>query len=396
MNASVAIGSEAVLRRQESATNDVARAPRIGLIVNPVSGLGGAVGLKGSDGVLAERARALGACDVAGARAAQMLARLAAMAPKPQLMTVAGEMGERVARAAGFDPLLVGGPMSATTVAADTQRAASAMAAQGVDLLLFVGGDGTARDVLTAVGKGTPVLGVPAGVKMHSPVFATGVRAAADAVAQWWQAGRPLEEADVVDREALGDGAPVGPVRFFGALRVPRVRECLQKMKSAGPAADELLEGATDRIAEWVRDDRISVLGPGTTLRALKAKLGFEGSALGVDVVCRGVPVALDVGEPQLLQLLTGHPARIVLTVVGGQGFVFGRGNQPISARVIRAVGHENIVIVASADKLAKLPESTLLVDTGDTALDRELSGYRAVITGSGRVAICRVRSADP
>ena len=371
------------------------RVPRLGLIVNPVAGLGGAVGLKGSDGELAARALLLGARRVAAPRAALLLERLVKLSLCPRLLTCGGEMGERLAREAGLEPELVYAPRGVSSSAEDTAKAAISLAAEGVDLLLFVGGDGTARDVLGAVGDAVPVLGVPAGVKMHSAVFATGPRAAADAVERWWQLGRPIDHGDVVDREPMGDDRLPGPVRLYGSLCVPRVPECLQRMKAGGPAMDQLLAGAVTQIATLVADSRVSLLGPGSTLLAVKRLLGLESSVLGVDVVHLGEILVADAGESQLMQLIEGRQARIVVTVIGGQGFIFGRGNQPLSPRVIRAVGLDNVVIVASAGKLAALPGSRLLVDTGDDELDRALAGYRAVITGANSQAICRVCAAD-
>jgi predicted polyphosphate/ATP-dependent NAD kinase len=305
-------------------------------------------------------------------------------------------MGERLARAAGFDPGIAYVPPAASTTAEDTQSAAIALAQRHVDLLLFVGGDGTARDVHAAVGTNVAVLGVPAGVKMHSGAFATGPRAAGDAVQAWWAAGAPLEEAVIVARAPAADGSPAGPVRLYGVVRVPRVGERRQRAKAAGTSADALLAGACERIASLARDGRLTLLGPGSTLASVKARLGFEGTLLGVDVVRGGAPVGLDASEARLLELVAREPARIVVTAIGGQGFLFGRGNQPLSARVIRAVGVDHVVYVASAAKLAALPSGALFVDTGDPALDRELAGYRSVITGAQRQAICEVRPADP
>ncbi|MCZ8133036.1 MAG: NAD(+)/NADH kinase [Steroidobacteraceae bacterium] len=379
------------------------RVPRLGLVVNPLAGLGGAVGLKGSDGALAARARALGAEPVAPARAGRLLRHLAAWAPLPEIVTCAGDMGERLAREAGFAPRIAFAPAGRDTHAADTQAAVRALARLPVDLLLFVGGDGTARDVLAALAAHSaagsalppPVLGVPAGVKMHSGVFATGPRAAGEVAQRWWSTGCGVEDAEVVDREPAADGSPSGPVRLYGALRVPRVRERLQRAKAQGADGDALLEGACERIAVLARDERVTLLGPGSTLRRIKRRLGFEGTLLGVDAVRGGVPLAVDAGERRLLELVESTPARIVVTAIGGQGFVFGRGNQPLSPRVIRAVGLENVIVVASATKLATLPGSALYVDTGDPALDRALAGHRSVITGAQRQSICRVRAAD-
>ncbi len=384
-----------------AATRDLAsagrgpRGPVFGLIVNPLAGIGGRAGLKGSDGPLAARALALGARSEAPLRASLVLERLSRMRPFPKLVTCGGEMGEQVARSAGFAAELAYDPASQPTTAADTRAAAQALRDRGVDLLLFVGGDGTACDLRSAVGLEVPVLGVPAGVKMHSGVFATGPRAAGDALERWWHAGRPELDVDIVDREAAADGTPSGPLRLHGSLRAPKVDDCLQGLKASGPAQDTLLAGACERVAALARDERVTVLGPGSTLLAVKRLLGLEGSALGVDVVCAGRLLARDASEAQVLELVAGRPSRIVVTVIGGQGFIFGRGNQQLSPSVIRAVGGAQIVILAASGKLAALPGAALLVDTGDPALDLELAGHRAVITGAMRQTICRVQPAD-
>ena len=158
------------------------RPRRLGLIVNPIAGMGGRVGLKGTDGAeTVARARTLGAIPQSAARAAKALSVIAqANIPELEVVTAPGDMGEEIAREAGWNSGWSATPIAGETTAADTERAAAAMAVLGVDLLLFAGGDGTARNICQAVGCSVPAIGIPSGVKMHSAVFATGPRAAGD------------------------------------------------------------------------------------------------------------------------------------------------------------------------------------------------------------------------
>ena len=156
------------------------RRRRLGVIVNPVAGIGGPVALKGSDGSdTLERARRLGAKPGSPGRAVQMLRGLASYG-EVEVFTYPGEMGRDEAVAAGVEHSVIGRIETEFTSAIDTIRAARDLDEAGVELLAFVGGDGTARDVLEAVGADLPTIGVPAGVKMHSSVFAVNPRRAAE------------------------------------------------------------------------------------------------------------------------------------------------------------------------------------------------------------------------
>lgn len=367
---------------------------RLGIVVNPVAGMGGRVGLKGTDGaeVLA-RARALGAVPMAGARCAAALGWLRDL-PGLAVLAAPGPLGMEACAAAGLDARAPEGLPPPEGTAADTRAAAARLAALGVDLLLFAGGDGTARDVLGAVGGDVPILGVPTGVKMHSAVFGTSPEAAGQTAARYLRGeGALLREAEVMDldEDALREGRVAA--RLFGVARVPHARGLVQACKGSARRDDEAaLDALARRIAREWPADRLMILGCGTTTRRLKRALGFEGTLLGVDVVLGGRPIALDANEGQLLRLLDRAPrAGIVASVTGGQGFLFGRGNQQISAEVIRRVGRDGLMVMTGAAKLQALDPPVLQVDTGDAGVDRMLAGYIGVHTAPGQRMMMRI-----
>lgn len=373
---------------------------RLGLVVNPIAGIGGRVGLKGSDGEeVVRRALALGAAPEAGARTVRALERLDRGTTRLELLVAPGPMGEDAARAAGLAPLVVGELGGDRTTAEDTRRFAAAMAERGVDLLLFTGGDGTAVDVLAAVGDAVPVLGVPAGVKIHSAAFAVSPEAAgtlaawvARDVAAGARAG--FREAEVLDLDE--DDYRRGQIvpRLVGYLRVPREPRLVQARKAPSPAGEDAAARAIAAdVVEGMEPDRAYVLGPGTTIRAVAERLGVPKTLVGVDVVRDGRLLAADVGEDALLAIVEEGPAALVVTPIGGQGFVFGRGNQQIGPRVLHAVGREHVVVVATPWKLASLAGMPFRVDTGDPQLDARLAGHVLVTTGYGDRAVYRIEA---
>ncbi len=372
---------------------------RLGLIVNPVAGMGGSVGLKGTDGNLAREARALGAVPLAEARAVTALSQLGGLRNDLRVFTCAGVMGAAAARLSGIEPTIVYRPATSATTAADSRTGAVEIVAARPDLLLFVGGDGTARDLLGAVGSSTPLLGVPSGVKMHSALFAATARAAGAVALDFLQAGDPaalLRDAEVMDRETAAGSVDQLSPRLYGMVRTPSLSFLVPGAKSSSRLTDEAaLAGAVDQVAGMLGDARISLLGPGSTMQRLKAQCGFEGTPLGIDAVGNGRCVARDLSEKGILDLIGAGPARIVVSVVGGQGFLFGRGNQPLSPRVIETVGTGNIVVLSSLEKLMSLPGPCLLVDTGDERLDGKLAGYIKVRVSNARTVVMPVRSAD-
>jgi predicted polyphosphate/ATP-dependent NAD kinase len=360
---------------------------RLGLVVNPIAGMGGRLAFKGSDDVaLVAAARERGEAAVAPARATEALRRLTALGGDVEVLAYAGAMGEDEARSAQLAPTVLGSTSRVTT-AQDTRTAAAAMAARGVDLLLFAGGDGTAVDVLQAIGNRIPVLGIPAGVKMHSAVFAVNPRSAGELAASLAQDGvRSVRPAEVMDvDEALLRAGSVS-ARLHGFLNVPDARQHLQSAKARSLGSEA---AAQDAIAHHLIDQVLRggtwLIGPGTTTGVILARLGLEKTLLGVDVVRDGRCQIADADERALLELLKTQDAGIVVTPVGGQGFLFGRGNQQFSARVIEQVDRGRIVVVSTEAKIARLRGAPLRVDTGDPEIDASLAGYTRVVVGYNR-----------
>lgn len=328
---------------------------RVGVLVNPIAGFGGMLALHGTDALPAELFDDAVRANRAGRR-----------------MTQALDAFHR----ADVEAELVPAAFGARTTRHDTIAAARAFLADGVDVLLFAGGDGTATDIAEAIGTGMPVIGIPSGVKMHSEVFSRSPVAAGRLLADFVRGHAPAELADVLDVGADGVSGVVG------ALLAPRSREVLQGAKSSAPSgssaaaaraiARDLVAGAPDEVT-WV-------IGPGTTAGAVAEELGFAPTLRGVDVRHASGEVELDVAEDRLHRVVVaaGHP-RLVLGVVGGQGFLLGRGNQQLSPRVIDAIGVDNIDIVATPDKVGALQPPVLLVDVDEQTA---LVGYRRVLTG--------------
>jgi len=279
----------------------------------------------------------------------------------------------------------------AESTAADTRAAAIALADAGVDLLLFAGGDGTAVDVLAAVGDRLPVIGIPAGVKMHSAVFGVTPRSAGELAAAF-VAGRVRGDApgEVMDVEESDLRAGLISPRLHGFLRVPIAPGLVQGGKARSAPAEAAAQAAVAAHAAELLDGVTALIGPGTTTQAVMAALGLPKSLLGVDVVQGGRLLAADADEETLLGL-AGPDAIVIVTPVGGQGFVLGRGNQQISPAVLWAIGVDRLLIVATEAKLAALAGRPLLVDTGDPELDAALAGYRRIVTGYRQETVYRV-----
>ena len=366
----------------------------MGLIVNPIAGIGGRVGLKGSDGAETQRkALALGAVPRSLNRAIQALERLRVVGDLT-IITYPGEMGEHAARGCGFDTEVIGAIEPGGTTPEDTRRAAQELFDLGVDLLLFAGGDGTARDVYTAIGDRLVVLGIPAGVKIHSAVYAANPTSAGDLAALVLQGkATTLREAEVMDIDEDAFRRGVVSAKLYGYLKIPFERRLLQGLKTpSSPGEQAAMAAIAASVVGEMVPDWLYIIGPGTTTRAITARLGLDKTLIGVDVVAGGELIAADVNESQLLALLERRRrARIIVTPIGGQGYIFGRGNQQISPPVITRVGRGNVIVVSTAGKIHALGGRPLRVDTGDPAVDVLFSGYVRVVTGYREQIVYRV-----
>ena len=351
----------------------------LGLIVNPVAGMGGPVGLKGTDGAdVVARALQLGATPRAPERAAEALLELAPVRERLTILTASGAMGEDAALAAGFEITRVHDAAAAST-SADTVAAAVAMAAADARFILFCGGDGTARDIERAIGERIPVIGVPAGVKMHSGVFATSPRTAGRLARSLIETATDIRSrsAEVMDIDEDDCRRNRLSARLYGHLAVPVDRGALQSPKRSGYAGDEpAVAAAAAAVAGELEPGVAYVVGPGRSAKAVLSALGLDGTLLGVDLVIDGALAGRDLSGSALHEACGGRPVRIVSGITGGQGFLFGRGNQQIAPGIIRRAGRDGLIVIAGRDKLASLALGRILLDTGDRALDAELSGF--------------------
>ncbi|MCG4453469.1 ATP-NAD kinase family protein [Pseudomonas sp. MMS21-TM103] len=343
----------------------------LGLIINPLAGLGGPAGLKGSDGV-AEQALALGSQPLAAMRTRTALECLRVVQDRLEFLTFPGPMGADLLAEMGFSFRVVGELDERVSSAADTRKAVEQLQDAGVALILFAGGDGTARDICAAVRDGQPVLGIPAGVKIQSGVYAISPRAAGELAARLIEGGLVrLASGEVrdIDEHALREGRVTA--RWYGELTVPQEGGYMQQVKQGGVESEELvLSDLADWLQESWESDVRYVFGPGSTLHGLAQNLGLETTLLGVDVIENAQVIARDVTEAQLFELVAEHPARLLVTAIGGQGHIIGRGNQQISPRVLRAIGLDHLRVVATKRKLGTLEGRPLLVDSGDVQLD--------------------------
>lgn len=382
---------------------------KVGLIVNPIAGMGGRVGLKGTDGADALReALELGAVPEAPAKTVRALEKLVPIKAELLVVTAAGDMGETAAQQLGFATEVVyrppatddlSGPVGNATTPAetsaddrsvpattgdDTRAAAKAIVGHGVELLLFAGGDGTARDMYEAVGDAQVVLGIPAGVKIHSPVYANTPGQAGELALQFLTGDNiAVGEKEVVDIDEDAVRRDVLQTALYGYLRVPLSEMFMQNPKAPTAVSEEAAQqGIAEDVVESMEPDTCYIIGPGTTTRAIMQELGLPFTLLGVDVVMNGEVLGLDVTERDLLRYTDLYRCKLILTPVGGQGYLLGRGNQQISGEVVKRIGKANLIVVATTGKMAELRNRPLLVDTGDPEADAMLAGYHRVKTG--------------
>jgi predicted polyphosphate/ATP-dependent NAD kinase len=310
-------------------------------------------------------------------------------------------MGSDVAESGALTVRTLELPVGAKTTAADTQRAARMMVDAGAVLVLFAGGDGTAADIVRAVGQRVPILGIPSGVKMRSGVFAASPEAAGELAAEFLaRADHPVMAADVVDvvedaAEDRREGLPL--VELRGQASVPSMgRGRLPGPKSSSVSgSDVMLDALCRAVASELVPGTLYIFGPGSTTGRILEVLGLPCSPLGIDAVKDGALVGADLGETAIVELMEGCPkTKLVLGVIGGQGFLLGRGNQQLGAGVLSRLGPEDLIIVSAADKLVGLQPPLLRVDVGDESAFEWATGFQRVRVGPNRFMMMRVSGA--
>lgn len=359
---------------------------KLGLIINPYSGIGGALALKGSDGPeVRKKALDLGAIKQSSNRARTALLCLQTLADEFVVYTANGEMGEELCQSLGFSHQVIY-YSDTQTEGDDSMALAQKLCEEEVDLIVFAGGDGTARNIFDVVGNSIPVVGIPAGCKIHSGVYAITPQGAGRVIEQVIKGELvSLMQAEVkdIDENAFRDGKVIA--KHYGEMNVPQELTYIQAVKMGGKESDELvLADIAAEIIDEMQDnpDTYYVMGSGSTVDFIMQELGLNNTLLGVDLVKDQTLIASDLTAKQLLEHLENQNYKLVITLIGGQGHVFGRGNQQISNDLLLQTKKQDMLIVATKNKLKQLNGKPLICDSGDIELDKAMSGSVAVITG--------------
>lgn len=369
---------------------------KVGLLINPIAGMGGKVGLKGTDGkkTLA-RARQLGAVPESEAKAVNALKQLLPLKEEILFLTAQGEMGERALEQSNFQKKVIYKGKKETD-AKDSLQFLKALQSENVDLLLFVGGDGTARDVVSVIGLAYPVIGVPAGVKIHSPVYALTPEAAGRLAFSYLSFDDlTLVESAVIDIEEKAFREDRIQTSVYGYLQVSDDNQSLQALKSPSPQTEsEAQISAALQIIDLMEDDTYYIIGSGSTPSRILEELQLPATQLGIDIIKNEKLIAKDVNEQDILTIIDTHSAKLVVTPMGGQGFLFGRGNQQLSDKVLAKLKKEDIQIVSTPGKIKTLFGKPLLIYTGNPKIDSKLSGYYKIIVGYGKYMVYKAKPA--
>jgi len=364
---------------------------RIGLIVNPIAGMGGSVGLKGTDGEIIKEAIRLGAIPIVPNRIEAFLSHIESRS-EIFLLVAPNKMGEDLVKGKGFRYEVIG-HIRQNTTAVDTKRIVKLMLEKQIELLVFCGGDGTARDIFDAIELKIPVVAIPSGVKMFSSVFALNPKAAAQVVDIFIKETIDTQEKEVldIDEDAFRENRLVS--KLYGYLKVPKVQNLTQNAKDSskvGRTIDENKYEIAQQIIETMEKGTLYLLGPGTTVKSITDQLNLVKSLLGVDAIYNKSLIGEDLNENGIVELLDKYQkVKIIITPIGGQGFVFGRGNKQITPKILRRVGKNNIIIIGTEEKIKSL--KCLRVDTGDDEVDKILAGLTKVVIGYREELICKI-----
>lgn len=358
-----------------------------GLIINPYAGIGGAVGLKGSDGEhIVKEALARGAKRQANERSRQTLIELLPFKDKIKFITAPAEMGEDLLKTLGFNYQVIAANIPAeNTRALHTKMATEAIVDSKVDILLFAGGDGTARDICSVINDQVPVLGIPAGVKIHSSVYGITPKATAEVLIALLKGDLvDIRDAEVrdLDEEAFRNNQV--RAMHYGDMRVPQLGHFVQSVKQGGVESEELvLADIAAWLIESMDEDTLYFIGSGKTTAAIMHELGLGNTLLGVDAVLNKQLIGQDLSANDIKSLVERYSqVKIIVSIMGGQGHIFGRGNQQFSAEILSAVGKENIILVSAKSKITDLEGRPLVMDSGDSELDSAWAGTIEITTG--------------
>lgn len=371
---------------------------KIGLLINPIAGMGGKVGLKGTDGqaILAE-AISRGAVPESARKAVKALEKLQPLKADIQFLVASGEMGQDVVVDLGFKYEVIHQMTSESSVE-DSRQLLEKLLREEIDLILFAGGDGTARDVADTLPfeKEIPVIGIPTGVKIHSPVYAVTPEDAGELAFEFLSDHLlAILEKEVIDIEEAAFRRDEIITKVYGYLHVPYDESHMQNLKSPSlqSDADAQISGAL-QVIDDMKPDVFYIIGSGSTTHRILEELGLKGTVLGIDLVKNKELIAKDVYEQQILDLIGEAPAKLVVTPMGGQSYVFGRGNQQLSDKVLAKLDKEDLIILSTPTKLHSLKRQPLLIYTGNPEIDQKISGFYKVITGYGQYSMYKVTSA--
>ena len=371
----------------------------LGLIVNPISGMGGSVGLKGTDGRnILEKAINLGATPNALNRTKELLNELKSVKSKLKFITCPKFMGELILKKMDFNCEIIEDPIfndireiydsttEHTIIAAEIMKSI-----KDLKIILFVGGDGTARDIVSAIGKEKPSLGIPAGVKVYSSVFSINPRMASSIIIQFLWDEIPLKESEVldIDEDEYRKGKLVS--KLYGYLLTPYNPDYLQYSKIGSPHSDlNNQERIAKRIVESLEKDVYYLIGPGTTTKAITDRLNQKKTVLGIDLLLNNKIIAQDLNEQQILTYIKDKKIKIIVSLIGRQGFLFGRGNLQFSPIILKEIGPQNIIILSTKYKLQNIPNQILRLDTRSAELDEKMRGFYKVLVDYDDIKICR------
>lgn len=380
---------------------------KVGFVINPIAGMGGTVALKGTDGLIKE-ALNLGATPVSPIRAElffSYLSRTVQIETKSEILflTPSSPMGEQIVSKFSFNYKIINLNIDhRITTPQDTKDAVRLFEQEQVDLIIFVGGDGTSIDIGMSLTKETPILGIPSGVKTYGSVFSHTPEEAASVLLSFNQS-KASNNAELLDLDEKLYNKGIISIELKGYVHVPAFPHYFQHAKERvehNESEEGILEGISEEIYDLItsiKSKKLLIIGPGSTFNPFASKIGIIRSILGIDCIeCsedgKFKTIISDAREDQIFSLLNRyHDVFILVTPIGGMGYIFGRGNHQISPRIVNKVSKNNLLIACSPQKLSTIQEQTLRVDTSNETFNREISGYIRVITNFGESRMVKV-----